>query len=165
MKYGQIESLRQQYPVAFMCRILEVSESGYHAWRSRPPSARAREEGRLEAEIRAAHERTRQTCGPERLQADLSDHGVRVGVHRIKRIRKKLGLRCRQKKKFKATTDSRHSLPVASNLLDRQFSVMAPNAAWVTDIRTSPPGKAGSTWQGSRICSMASWLAMPWASA
>lgn len=105
MKYGQIEALRQHYPAAALCRLLGVSESGYHAWRKRPPSARARQEARLEMEIRAAHQRTRETCGPERLQADLFDHGVRVGLHRIKRIRKKLGLRCRQKRKFKASTD------------------------------------------------------------
>jgi putative transposase len=134
VKYGRIESLRQHYPAAALCRLLGVSESGYHAWRKRPPSARARQEARLEMEIRAAHQRTRETCGPERLQADLLDHGVRVGVHRIKRIRKKLGLRCRQKRKFKATTDSKHALPVAPNLLDRQFAVEAPNTAWLTDI-------------------------------
>jgi putative transposase len=57
-----------------------------------------------------------------------------VGIHRIKRIRKKLGLRCRQKRKFKATTESQHTLPVAPNLLDRQFAVDAPNRAWVTDV-------------------------------
>jgi putative transposase len=134
VRYGQIEALRQHYPAAALCRLLDVSESGYHAWRKRPPSARARQEARLEMEIRAAHQRTRETCGPERLQAELSDHGVRVGIHRIKRIRKKLGLRCRQKRKFKATTDSKHTLPVAPNLLDRQFAVNAPNRAWLTDI-------------------------------
>jgi putative transposase len=134
VRYGQIEALRQDYPAAALCRLLGVSESGYHAWRKRPPSARARQEARLEMEIRAAHQRTRETCGPERLQAELSDHGVRVGLHRIKRIRKKLGLRCRQKRKFKATTDSKHTLPVAPNLLDRQFAVEAPNKAWLTDI-------------------------------
>ncbi len=57
-----------------------------------------------------------------------------MGIHRIRRIRKKLGLRCKQKRKFKATTDSNHALPVAPNLLDRQFAVAAPNKAWVTDI-------------------------------
>jgi putative transposase len=134
VKYGHIESLRQRHPVAALCRVRNVSESGYHAWRRRPPSARAREEIRLETQIAAAHQRTRETCGPERLQADLSDHGVQVGLHRIKRIRKKLGLRCKQKRKFKATTDSKHNLPVAPNLLDRQFAVTAPNKAWVTDI-------------------------------
>ena len=134
MKYGRIDELRQSYPIAAMCRVLDVSESGYHAWRNRPPSKRARENARLELEIRAAHERTRQTYGPERLQADLADNGVQAGISRIKRIRKKLGLRCRQKKKFRATTNSKHNLPVAPNLLDRQFSVAAPNKAWVTDI-------------------------------
>ena len=134
MKYGRIHELRQIHPIAAMCRVLDVSESGYHAWRKRPPSPRAQANARLEIEIRAAHERTRQTYGPERLQADLADNGVQVGIHRIKRIRSKLGLRCRQKRKFKATTDSSHSLPVAPNLLDRQFAVTAPNKAWVTDI-------------------------------
>ena len=134
MKYGRIDELRQTYPVAAMCRILGISESGYHAWRKRPPSRRAQANARLEVEIKAAHERTRQTYGPERLQADLADNGIHVGIHRIKRIRQKLGLRCRQKRKFKATTDSKHNLPVAPNLLDRQFAVAAPNNAWVTDI-------------------------------
>ena len=138
MKYGRIHELRQQYPAAAICRMLGVSESGYHAWRKRPPSPRAQENARLEVEIKAAHDRTRQTYGSERLQGDLADNGIRVGVHRIKRIRKQLGLRCKQKRKFKATTDSRHSLPVAPNLLDRQFTVTAPNKAWVTDITYIP---------------------------
>lgn len=134
MKYGQIDSLRQHYPVATMCRVLAVSESGYHAWRTRPPSVRKQEETRLEVEIAAAHQRTRETCGRERLQADLSDHGVQVGMHRLRRLRKKLGLHCKQKRKFKMTTDSKHSLPVAPNVLNRQFAVSAPNKVWVTDI-------------------------------
>src|SRR5512137_2290308 len=99
---------------------------------------RAQANARLEIEIKAAHERTRQTYGPERLQSDLADNGVQVGICRIKRIRKKLGLRCRQKRKFKATTDSKHRLPVAPNLLDRRFAVAAPNKAWVTDITYIP---------------------------
>jgi len=134
VRYGLIEPLRRQYPIAAMCRVLGVSESGFHAWRGRPPSPRARENARLAVEIKAAHERSRQTYGPERLQADLVDHGVKVGVHRIKRIRKELGLACRQKRRFKATTNSRHDLPVAPNLLDRQFAVAKPNLTWVADI-------------------------------
>ena len=93
---------------------------------------------RLELEIGAAHKRTRQTYGPERLQRDLADNGVVVGVHRIKRIRRKLGLRCRQKQKFKATTDSRHSLSVAENLLDQKFEASAPNQIWLSDITYIP---------------------------
>ena len=107
----------------------------------RPLSNRAREELRLELEIRAADKRTRQTYGPERLQHDLTEHGIRVGVCRIKRIRKKLGMRCKQKRKFKATTDSRHKLPVAENLLCQQFKVSQPNTVWVSDITYVPTGE------------------------
>ena len=126
--------MRQDYSVNLLCRIFEVGTSGYYAWRKRPTSPRAQENARLEVEIAAAHERTRQTYGPQRLQQDLLDHDVRVGVHRIKRIRKKLNLRCKQKRKFKNTTDSKHDLPIAPNLLERRFAMSAPNQAWVSDI-------------------------------
>ena len=91
-------------------------------WTGRCPSG-AQEEVRLELEIMAAHQRNRQTYGPERLQRDLAEHGVRVGVCRIKRIRQKLGIRCKQKRRFKTTTNSAHRLPVADNLLGQQFKV------------------------------------------
>ena len=129
-----IRELRLVYVVSLLCRVLEVTTSGYYAWIKRPVPIRQREEERLELEICAAHKRTRQTYGPERLQRDLADNGVVVGVHRIKRIRRKLGLRCRQKRKFKATTDSRHSLPVAENLLDQKFEASAPKQVWLSDI-------------------------------
>ena len=134
MKYDRIETMRQDYPVTLLCRVFEVRASGYYAWRKRPTSPRAKENARLEVEIAAAHERTRQTYGPERLQQDLLDHGVQVGVHRIKRIRKKLNLRCKQKRKFRNTTDSKHNLPIAPNLLERNFQMSAPNQAWVSDL-------------------------------
>jgi transposase InsO family protein len=121
-----------------MSRVFNVSASGYYAWLDRPLSKRAQEEARLEVEIRAAHKRTRQSCGPERLQKDLAGNGVHAGVCRIKRIRKKLGIRCKQKRKFKATTDSRHSHPVAENLLNQQFETTAPGKVWTTDITYIP---------------------------
>jgi len=161
VKYGRIDELRQDYPIAAMCRVLDVSESGDHAWRKRPPSHRATENGRLAVEIKAAHERTRQTYGPERLQADLADNGIHAGIHRIRRIRKELGLRCRQKRKFKATTDSNHRLPVAPNLLDRQSAVTAPNRHGSRTSPTSPPTRAGSILPASRIYSTANWSATP----
>ena len=133
-----MKELRLQYPVPLMSKILDVSASGYYAWLTRPPSKRANEEARLEVEIRAAHKRTRQSFGPERLQHDLADNGVQVGISRIKRIRKKLGICCKQKKKFKATTDSRHTLSVAENIVDQHFEVSAPNRVWVTDITYIP---------------------------
>ena len=133
-----MRQMRLDYPVPRLSRMLRVSASGYYGWVDRPLSAWAREEMRLELEIKAAHRRTRQTYGPERLQCDLAEHDIRVGICRIRRIRKKLGLRCKQKRKFKATTDSRHKLPVAENLLKQQFKVYAPDKVWVSDITYVP---------------------------
>jgi transposase InsO family protein len=114
--------------------MLNVSPSGYYAWSFRPPSKHTQEEKRLEIEIKAAHKRTRHTCGPERLQHDLAAHDVKVGICRIRRIRKKLGIHCKQVRKFKATTDSKHTLPTADNLLEQKFTVPAPNRIWTSDI-------------------------------
>jgi putative transposase len=96
VKYGVIEQMRQHYPVPPICRFLGVSISGYYAWRKPPMSLHAEQESQLEAQVRADHERTRQTSGPERLQKDLANNGVQIGVHRIKRLRAKLGLQCKQ---------------------------------------------------------------------
>ena len=138
MKYAMIESLRNEYSVTMMCRIYDVSASGYHAWHGRPPSQRTQENARLELEIRAAHQRTRETYGAERLQAELADHHINTTVHRVKRLRKKLGIRCKQKRKFKVTTDSNHSYAVAPNLLEQKFTATAPNQIWVSDITYIP---------------------------
>ena len=133
-----MKELRLGYPLPLMGRMMSVSASGYYAWVDRPLSKRAREEMRLELEIKAADRRTRQTYGPERLQCDLAEHGVQVGICRIRRIRKTLGIRCKQKRKFKATTDSAHKLPVAENTLGQQFEVAGPNTVWVSDITYVP---------------------------
>lgn len=137
-EYGWIKDLRQQYSVAALCRMVDVSEHGYHPLRQRPQSGRAQNNARLKVEIKAAHDRTRQSYSPERLQADLADKGIRVGIYRIKRIRKNPVLRCRQKRKFRTTPDSRHSLSVAPDLCERPFAVIAPNKAWETDIAYIP---------------------------
>lgn len=134
MKYGMIGKLRHRYPVALMCRVLNVSESGFHAWRARPPCRREQENARLEIEIRAAHQRTRETYGVKRLHRDLADHNVETTPYRVRTLRKKLGLRCKQKHKFRVTTDSKHDLPFAPNVLKREFALSAPDKAWVSDI-------------------------------
>jgi putative transposase len=130
--------MRLTYPLPLLSRMLGVSLSGYYDWVDRPLSVRAREGLRLELEIRAAHRRTRQTYGAERLQHEMAQHGVRIGICRLKRLRRKLGIRCKQKNKFKATTDSKHKLPVAQNLLKQEFKVHAPNKVWVSDITYVP---------------------------
>jgi len=133
-----MRQMRLHYPIPLISRILKVSTSGFYAWRDRPLSKWAQDEARLEVEIRAAHKRTRQTYGAERLQQDLAEHGIQVGICRIKRIRRKLGIRCKQKRKFKATTDSKHELPVAENILGQRFTVTAPNKVWTSDITYVP---------------------------
>jgi len=138
VKYRQIESMRQDYPVSLMCRVLGVSECGFHAWCNRVPSKRSQENARLEVEILAAHRRTRESYSALRLHSDLADHGVHASPYRIRKLREKLGLHCKQKRKFKATTDSGHKLPVAPNLLNRKFTVLAPNRTWVSDITYVP---------------------------
>ena len=133
-----MKGMRFKYCIEAMCRILRVSKSGYYKWLYRKPSQRVREEGRLEVQIKAAHQRTRETCGPERLQHELKEQGVKVGICRIRRIRKKLGLRCKQKRKFRATTDSKHTLPVSENLLHQQFEATGPKEVWLSDITYIP---------------------------
>lgn len=133
-----MKAMRFRHGLAMMCSILKVSKSGYYKWLNRKPSKWAQEEGRLEVEIKAAHKRTRETYGPERLQHELKGQGISVGICRIRRIRKKLGIRCKQRKKFKATTDSKHTLPVAENVLNQQFEATKPNEVWLSDITYIP---------------------------
>ena len=131
-----IEELRQEqgFPVGPMCRALGVSKSGYYVWRNRKPSARKQEDDRLKVSIKAAHERGRGTYGPEKIQDELLEvEQVEVGINRIKRLRRELKIRCKQVKKYKATTDSNHKMPVAPNLLNQDFGVAGPNRAWVAD--------------------------------
>jgi len=133
-----MQQLRLIYPLRVLTRVLQVSASGFYDWVGRPLSRHAREEARLDIEIKAAHKRTRQTYGPQRLQHDLAEHGIEVGICRIRRIRKKLGLGCKQKRRFKVTTHSKHNLPVAENLLQQDFTVNQPNQVWVSDITYIP---------------------------
>lgn len=149
-----IKQLRLKYPVPFLCHVLNVSVSGYYAWFNKKPSKREQDNVRLQVEIQAAHKRTRGTCGPERLQQELAEQGIKAGVCRIRRIRKELGIKCKQKKKFKATTDSNHKLPVADNLLEQKFKTIAPNQVWVSDITYIPTDEGWLYLAGHKdICS------------
>jgi transposase InsO family protein len=133
-----MNELRLTYPISVIKKLLKVSASGFYDWTDRPLSKHAKEEIRLEIEIKAAHQRTRQTYGPVRLQHELREHDIQIGICRIRRIRKKLGIRCKQKRKFKVTTHSSHGLPVAENMLKQNFKVNKPNNVWVSDITYIP---------------------------
>lgn len=125
---------RSQFPVKQLCEVISVSRSGFYAWLDRPPSQRSQEDERLRVAIRAAHIKTRRTYSARRLQPELVAEGVVAGRDRIARLRREEGIRCIQKRKFKATTNSNHSLPTKENLLNQTFNPANPNEAWVSDI-------------------------------
>jgi len=157
-----MSQMRLHYPIPLLSQILGVSASGFYAWTQRPPSQRTKEETRLEVAIRAAHRQTRETYGAERLQRELAENGIRVGICRIKRIKRKLGLRCKQKRRFKVTTDSKHKLPVAENLLKQQFRAFEPNAVWVSDITYVPTDEGWLYLAGHKdLLPVRSWVT-PW---
>ena len=134
--------MRLIYSIPVLCRVLNVSKSGYYAYIKRPLSKHATYDKRLELEIMTAHKRTHGTYGAERLQKHLLSCGIKAGICRIRRLRKMLGIRCKQIKKYKATTDSSHTLPVADNLINQNFVVSTPNQIWTSDI-TYIPTKEG----------------------
>jgi len=116
-----------------MCRVLEVSTGGYYDWRHRPaPSNEGAE--RLLVEIRTIHAESKRRYGSPRIHRKLRDRGIRCGKKRVARLMQEHGIRARRTRRFKATTDSKHTLPVAENVLDRQFEIDVPNARWGADI-------------------------------
>lgn len=117
-----------------MCQVLEVSKSGYYAWRERAPSNRAQQNERLAATITDVHTDSRGTYGSPRVHAELRAQGFAVGCNRVARIMRENGILGRRKPRFRRTTDSDHTLPVAGNLLARQFAAGEPDTAWVADI-------------------------------
>jgi HTH-like domain len=132
--FAFVDAERALYPVEVLCAVLGVSRSGYYAWRTRPPAARRRQDAQLAADVRAVHGRSRGTYGSPRVHAELRARGVRVGRKRVERLMQAQGLRARRRRRFQRTTDSRHGLPVAPNVVSRQFEAAAPNATWVTDV-------------------------------
>jgi len=129
---------RHTYPVKLMARVLEVSRSGFYAWLKRPPSVRSQNDEKMKPLIRIAHKVGRGTYGPLRLQTELEATGTFLGRDQIARLRREMGMKCIQKRKFKATTNSAHSLPVVANLLDQRFTVSEPGTVYGTDITYIP---------------------------
>lgn len=144
MRFTFIAAQKANYPIAALCRVLDVSESGYHAWKKRPESAHAAQDRLLEVHIKAAFAKSRETYGSPRLTSELDEKGISVGRHRVARLMREAQVRAKKPKRFKKTTDSRHSSPIAPNLVERRFDEIAtaPNQLWVTDITYI------WTWQG-----------------
>lgn len=117
-----------------MCRVLLVSRSGYYRWRKRPESRRAIENRRLDAHIKVIYNKHKGRYGSPKITDELNDNGFQVSKNRVARRMKAIGLRSIVRRKYCPTTDSKHTYPVAANLLQRDFSASAPNTVWVSDI-------------------------------
>jgi putative transposase len=143
VKFAFVEVEKASFPIAFMCKRLEISTSGFYAWRRRPESNRSREDRRLAVLVRESHDLSRQNYGSPRIHEDLKQaKKLRISRKRVIRLMQAEGLKGKTRRRWVKTTDSKHDLPVAANLLGRNFEASAPNQRWVGDITylRSPEG-------------------------
>ena len=137
MKYAFMERHTGEFRVTLMARVLGVSRSGFYAWRCRVrrgPSARQRARVCLDLRVAAAFAAGKGRCGSPRLMRDLADDGFVYDRKTVASSLRRQGLRAKAARRFKATTNSRHNLPVAENLLKQDFSATGVNEKWVGDI-------------------------------
>lgn len=134
MRFRLIDAAKEDFPVQRLCKVLDVSPSGYFAWRRRPASPRQREDLVLLAHIRSSFTLSRETYGSPRMTRELQDEGFNVGRRRTARLMRENGLNARQKRRFKRTTDSHHAFAIAPNLIAQDFSAERPNHKWNADI-------------------------------
>jgi putative transposase len=132
--FSFIEQHKDAWPIRLMCDTLEVSSAGFYAWRDRPASEQEKRREALLVEIAAVHAEVKQRYGSPRIHAELKAKGVACCVNTVAKLMHGNDIRAKTARKFKNTTDSNHPLPVADNLLDRQFDAQGPNERWVADI-------------------------------
>jgi putative transposase len=138
VKFAAIAAEKANYPIAWMCKQFGVSTSGYYAWLSRPVSPRQAANDDIVQVIQDIHQGRCVVYGSPRVHQELRRRGHRVSRHRVARLMRLHGVRAQAKRRRVKTTDSAHKLPVAENLLDRQFTADAPNRKWVGDISYIP---------------------------
>ena len=134
MIFRFVSNHKSDFPIFLMCRVLEVSRSGYYAWLKHPESKRDQDDKALSQEILEIHQESFCTYGSPRVYRELKRRGKHIGEKRIVRLMRKDGLKAKTKRKFKVTTDSKHHFPVAPNLLNREFTPEEPNQKWASDI-------------------------------
>jgi putative transposase len=139
-----VDAEKAHYPVGVLCDVLEVSRSGFYAWKRRPPSARSNTDARLAVEIAAAHQKSSKRYGSPRVHRALRKKGIRVGKKRVARLMRQDGLVARQKRRFRRTTDSNHTNPIAPNVVARDFEPKAPNRVWAGDVTYIATGEGWS---------------------
>jgi putative transposase len=138
MTFRFIHEHQARWPVRLLCRTLEVSPAGYYAWRDRPACAAEQRRDALLVRIRAVHAQVKARYGSPRVHAELAASGQACCVNTVAKLMRRAGIAAKLGRKFRCTTDSDHGLPVAENLLGRQFDPASPNEAWVADITYIP---------------------------
>jgi len=134
VKYAFMVTHQREFRVTPMCKALSVSRSGYYAWRERPESQRSQANRVLVGQIKALHHKTREAYGAVKMWHLLRAQGIRCGRHRVARLRRAYGIQTRRHRRFKLTTQSQHSYPVAPNRLAQRFAVARPDRVWAGDI-------------------------------
>jgi len=161
--FGFIAAKRAEHSVKTMCRVLEVSRSGYHAWARREPSPRALEDERLSERIREIHRENRKVYGSPRIHAELRmADGVRVGRKRVERLMRQAGITGMVRRKRGRTTISVPGVRVCEDLVDRTFLAAAPDRLWVADITYLRTWEGWLYWSPSRTSSRAGSWAGAW---
>ena len=138
MIFAFLEQHKDLWPIRLLCETLGVSFQGFYAWRSRPASAQQQRRDVLLVEIRAVHAEVKQRYGSPRMHRELVARGVACSENTVARLMHDNEIRAKSARKFRNTTDSNHALPVADNLLDRQFDAQRPNERWAGDITYIP---------------------------
>lgn len=134
MKYAFIEAHRSEFPVSLMCKVLGVSRSGFFDWKRRDSSEKEARKNSLVVKISKIHLGSKKIYGSPRVYKTLKGLGEKCSKTTVERLMRENGIRSKIKRKFKATTNSNHTLPVAPNLVKRDFTADAPNKLWCTDI-------------------------------
>ena len=134
MKFAFIHAEKARLSTRRLCAALNVSRSGYYAWVGRPPSGRAVGDAKLIPVIRACYAKSRATYGSPRILRDLRALDYRIARKRVARLMRQEGLSARPPRRYRATTDSKHTLPIAPNVVARRFHADGPNRVWVTDM-------------------------------
>ncbi len=134
MKYRVIQTNSSHFTVAKMCQTMEVSRSGYYAFLRRPESKRSKRQKQVLERIRAIHKENHEIYGAPSITVELNETGTPASKGMVARLMRKNGIRSKIRKKYKATTDSNHNLPVAENILNREFTSLSRDRKWVSDI-------------------------------
>ena len=145
MRYQFISAEKANYPLTLLCRVMKVASSGYYAWLTADKSKRQLENEKLIPLVREISRDSDRTYGERRIAEALCAHGVPCGRVRAATLMRLAGVSVKRKKKFRVTTDSRHNLPVAPNLLNRDFEVEEPNHTWISDITYGTPSRQYAT--------------------